>query len=425
MTYERTLDYAQRRDTTDQLRNFRKAFALPLDERCEPLLYLCGHSLGLQPLTARARVAEELEDWACLGVRGHEHARRPWIHYHELMTAGLQHVTGARADEVVAMSSLTVNLHLLLASFYRPAGKRTRILMEAGAFPSDRHAVAGQIEWHGLSPRTELIELSPEPGEDLIREEAFEALLAARGEEIALVLWPGVQYRTGQSFDLARITRAARRAGCVVGFDLAHSIGNVPLMLHESGADFAVWCSYKYLNSGPGAIGGCFVHERHAGSTSMPRLAGWWGHDVSTRFQMQPAFRAAAGAAGWQVSNPPILAAAPLLASLEVFSAARIDRLREKSLALTGYLEFLLEPLSPQVRIITPRNPEARGCQLSLRIAGTTRGRKVFDWLDQHGVICDWREPDVIRVAPVPLYNTFEDVFRFVEQLALAMRATR
>ena len=415
-----TLEYARQCDAADPLAAFRDRFALPRDDCGEPLVYLCGHSLGLQPLAARDLVVEELDDWARLAVRGHESARRPWIDYHERMSAGLELLAGARPGEVVAMSSLTVNLHLMLASFYRPTGRRTRVLIEAGAFPSDRHAVMSQIAWHGLDPHVELLELAARSGE-LITHSELEDYLAQHGETIALVLWPGVQFRTGQAFDLAAVANAAQRAGCIVGFDLAHAIGNLPLALHASGADFAVWCSYKYLNAGPGAIGGCFVHERHGADPSHLRLAGWWGHDPVTRFDMRPEFRAAPGAAGWQVSNPPILSSAPLIASLELFADAGMQRLRAKSLALTGLIERLVAPLD--VRLISPPDPEARGCQLSLRLGGSPRrGRHVFERLGKRGVVCDWREPDVLRVAPVPLYNRFEDVHRFADELALALR---
>jgi kynureninase len=419
MSYEPTLEFAHRLDEADPLRDLRARFALPRGEGGEPLVYLCGHSLGLMPLAARGLVLEELDDWARLAVRGHEHAHRPWIPYHENLRAGLAALAGARPGEVVAMNALTVNLHLLLAAFYRPSGARRRILMEAGAFSSDRHAVASQIAWRGLDPREALVELSPPAGTDTIAEESIEAYLEACGAEVALVLWPGVQYRTGQAFDLARIVRAARRAGCVAGFDLAHSIGNVPLALHDIEADFAVWCSYKYLNGGPGAIGGCFVHERH----DRPHLAGWWGHEPATRFRMRPQFHSAAGADGWQVSNPPILSAAPLIASLAVFTAAGLPRLRQKSVALTGYLEYLLDRLAPDVQLITPRAVDSRGCQLSVRIAGPQgRGQRVFDALSGQGVIADWREPDTIRLAPIPSYNTFADVLRGAEALAQALR---
>jgi kynureninase len=423
---------AQARDAADPLREFRARFALPCDERGTPLTYLCGHSLGLQPLAARDIVNAELDDWARLGVRGHEQARRPWVPYHENLTAGLAALTGAAAGEVVAMNSLTVNLHLMLASFFRPHGARRRILIEAGAFSSDRHAVASQLAWHGLDTQQALIELAPPAGADTVPEEAIESCLAEHGREIALLLWPGVQFRTGQAFDLARIARAAHRHGCIAGFDLAHSVGNVPLALHDAAADFAVWCSYKYLNGGPGAIGGCFVHNRHSevqprtrhsGALPGARLAGWWGHEDATRFLMEPEFRAAGGVAAWQVSNPPILAAAPLIASLAIFAEARMERLRAKSVALTDYLHELLAALAPGVHILTPADSAQRGCQLSLRIpGGALRGKRVFDTLSERGMVCDWRAPDIIRVALVPLYNRFEDAWRFAHALAAALR---
>ena len=431
MSTDLTLEGARARDAADALAPFRARFALPQGPDGEPLTYLCGHSLGLQPLAARTLVSEELDDWARLGVAGHEHARRPWIPYHENLTAGLAAVTGARPHEVVAMNSLTVNLHLMLASFYRPQGARRRILLEAGAFSSDRHALASHLAWHGLDPERELIELAPPAGADTLGAEALEAALDAHGAQIALVLWPGVQFRTGEAFDVARVTRAARRAGCIAGFDLAHSVGNVPLALHEAEADFAVWCSYKYLNGGPGAIGGCFVHERHsaaqprrahAGGIPGARLAGWWGHEPETRFAMGPRFAGSPGIAAWQISNPPILAAAPLIASLAIFLEAGLARLRDKSLALTGYLEALLRARTPQVGIVTPEAPPRRGCQLSLRLPGAG-GRAVFEALGARGVVCDWRAPDVLRVAPVPLYNRFEDVWRFVQALTELLRA--
>jgi kynureninase len=418
-----TLEYARARDEADVLRTFRERFAIPTDSNGAQLLYLCGHSLGLMPLAARRLVDQELDDWARLAVLGHEQATRPWIPYHENLTAGLAYLSGARPDEVVAMNSLTVNLHLMLASFYRPAGRRVKILIEAGAFSSDRHAVASQLAWHGQDLQTGLIELAPEARSEVIPEDTIEAFLERHGDEIALVLWPGVQFRTGQAFDLARIVSAAHRAGCIAGLDLAHSIGNMPLALHEYDADFAVWCSYKYLNAGPGAIGGCFVHERNISAAPASRLQGWWGHEAATRFRMEPRFAAESGAAAWQISNPPILSAAPLLASLELFQQAGIERLREKSSALTGFLELLLRPLEPSVELITPRAPASRGCQLSIRILGApSRGKSVLDRLSELGVICDWREPDVIRVAPVPLYNRFEDVFTFGERLAQVLR---
>jgi kynureninase len=428
MNYAATLQDARERDAADPLHAFRARFALPRDERGAPVVYLSGHSLGLAPLAARELLLQELDEWSRLAVQGHEHGRRPWVPYHENLTAGLAALSGARPGEVIAMNSLTVNLHLMLASFYRPAGKRTKILIESGAFSSDRHAVASQIAWHGLDPGTHLIELAPRAGEDTVAHSAIEACLAEHGEQIALVLWPGVQFRTGQSFDLARIARAAHARGCVSGFDLAHSIGNTPLSLHDSGADFAVWCSYKYLNGGPGAIGGCFIPERHAqaqsrtqhsGGVPGARLAGWWGHELQTRFLMEPQFRAADGASAWQISNPPILSATPLIASLAIFAEAGLSRLRAKSVALTDFMDALVRRLEPQVHILTPRASSERGCQLSIRIAGgTQRGRAMFDALLARGVVCDWRTPDIIRVAPVPLYNRFEDVAQFAQTLS-------
>jgi kynureninase len=422
-----TLAAAQARDARDPLAAYRARFALPLDAHGEPLIYLCGHSLGLLPLAAREVVNEELEQWARLAVQAHEQGRRPWVPYHENLTAGLAALSGARPDEVVAMNSLTVNLHLMLASFYRPQGARTRILIEAGAFSSDRHAVASQIAWRGLDPQSTLLELAPAPGAATVPEAAIEECLARQGAAIALVLWPGVQFRTGQAFDISRIARAAHAAGCIAGFDLAHSMGNTPLALHAAEADFAVWCSYKYLNGGPGAIGGCFVHQRHSeaqprtrhdGALPGTRLAGWWGHEEPTRFLMEPQFRAASGAASWQISNPPILAAAPLIASLAIFLQAGMDALRAKSVELTAFLEELLRPLAPGVQILTPPESARRGCQLSLRLtSGEHRGKQVFDALGARGIVCDWRSPDIIRVAPVPLYNRFEDAWRFAHAL--------
>jgi kynureninase len=416
---------ARARDAADPLRGFRSRFGLPRDERGEPLLYLCGHSLGLMPLTARDEVAQELEDWERLGVIGHHSARRPWIPYQEALRPQLAELVGCRDDEVVVMNSLTVNLHLMLASFYRPAGVRRCILIEAGAFPSDRYAVISQLQWHGLDPRESLIELAPQSGEDVIREAAIESMLAQRGAEIALVLWPGVQYLTGQAFDLTRIAAAARHAGAVIGFDLAHSVGNMPLVLGESAPDFAVWCSYKYLNAGPGAIAGCYVNSRHFTAPGRQRLAGWWGHEIATRFEMTHDFRAAQGASGFQVSNQSTLSTAPLIASLAIFREAGMARLRAKSVALSAFLRQLLAERIPQLHTVTPRETPARGAQLSLRIdGGAARGRGVFRWLTQHGVVGDWREPDIIRVSHVPLYNSFEDLFNFVERLQQALRQT-
>jgi kynureninase len=413
---EAGLGWARAQDAADSLASLRERFALPRGSDGRPLLYFCGHSLGLAPLGARALIEAEIGDWERLGVLGHEHPRSAWIGYAERLQQPLAALVGALEQEVVVMNSLSVNLHLLLASFYRPSGPRRAILIEAGAFSSDRHAVASHIGWHGFDPELELIELAPRAGEDLIRIEDLEARIAAEGPRLALVLWPGVQYRTGQLFDLGRIARAAHAADCCAGFDLAHAIGNVPLALHADDADFAVWCSYKYLNAGPGAIGGAFVHQRHLQADGLPRLTGWWGHDPDTRFQMSATFAPAPGAAAWAVSNPPVFSAAPLRASLPLFAEAGIPALRRKSLALTAYMASLVGKLAgPRVAIVTPADPAQRGCQLSLRIANAgAQGRELHQGLAARGVVCDWREPDIIRVAPVPLYNSFEDVLRGV-----------
>lgn len=421
MSVEALYREAHELDRRSALAHLRDAFALPAGADGRTLVYLCGHSLGLAPRAARALVEQELSTWERTGVAGHHAGPRPWIHYAEAMRPGLARLTGSSPDEIVAMNGLTVNLHLLMASFYRPEGRRRGILIESGAFASDRHAVASQMQWHGVDPAESLFELSPS-ADGFVDESEVEQLLAGRGGEIALVLWPGVQYLTGQAFDIARIAAAARRAGAACGFDLAHAIGNLPLSLHDSGADFAAWCSYKYLNAGPGAIAGAFVHGRHHRG-SLPGLAGWWGHDPATRFRMGPEFVPAAGAAAWQVSNPPILSAAPLIASLALFDEAGIGRLREKSLAMDALLRRELSTrFGAQLAVLTPAEPARHGCQLSLRVrAGADAGRALFDELQRAGVVCDWREPDVLRVAPVPLYNGFSDIARLVEALDRAL----
>jgi len=405
--------FALARDAADPLAGFRDEFLIPPHGDGEQV-YLCGNSLGLQPRATRAALLDELDAWSQLGVEAHFQGKHPWMPYHKEVSEHLAELVGAQPSEVVAMNSLTANLHLMMASFYRPTSERCAILIEKNPFPSDRYAVESQIRFHGLDPATALIELDADEGGGCISNAAIERVLDEHGARIALVLLPGVQYRTGQVFDLKRITTSAQAHGCVVGFDLAHSVGNVPVNLHDSGCDFAVWCSYKYLNSGPGAVAGCFVHERHARSTR-PRLAGWWGHDQSTRFKMGPNFSPTPGADGWQLSNPPILALAPLRVSLEIFHRAGVARLREKSVALTGYLARLIEArLSHIVEIVTPGEPERRGCQLSLRVkAGRDAGRALFEHLSSNGIVGDWREPDTIRVAPTPLYNRHMDCLRF------------
>jgi len=401
-------------DAADPLAAFRDEFLIPPHAAGEQV-YLCGNSLGLQPRATRQALLDELDDWARLGVEAHFHGKHPWMPYHNEVRAHLAELVGAQPSEVVAMNSLTVNLHLMMASFYRPTRERNAILIERNPFPSDRYAVESQIRFHGHDPATALIELEGDEANGSISPAAIERALDEHGARIALMLLPGVQYRTGQVFDLKSIAELARRNGCVVGFDLAHSVGNVPVPLHDSGCDFAVWCSYKYLNSGPGAVAGCFVHERHA-RAALPRFAGWWGHDQATRFKMGPDFSPTPGADGWQLSNPPILALAPLRISLEIFHRAGMARLREKSLALTGYLAWLIQTqLSHIVEIVTPREPERRGCQLSMRVYGTRdAGRALFEHLSAQGIIGDCREPDTIRIAPTPLYNRRMDCLRFV-----------
>ncbi len=401
-------------DAADPLRGFRDRFLIPRHGDSDQL-YFCGNSLGLQPKTTREALLAELDDWAEHAVEAHFRGRHPWMPYHTFVREHLAELVGAQPGEVVAMNTLSVNLHLMMVSFYRPTRERPAILIEAGAFPSDRYAVESQIRFHGFDPATDLIELEGDEPDGTISMAAIERVLAEHGHRIALVLWPGVQYRTGQAFDLREIVRLAHAKGCVVGFDLAHGAGNLPLALHDSGADFAAWCSYKYLNAGPGAVAGCFVHARHA-HTDRPRFAGWWGHDPATRFRMGPEFVPTPGADGWQLSNPPILALAPLRVSLEIFHDAGMARLREKSEQLTGYLEALIrERLDRVLHIITPAEPERRGCQLSLRVAGgREQGRALFEYLMTCGIVGDWREPDVIRISPTPLYNRYIDVLRFV-----------
>jgi len=418
--FEATLDWAQAQDATDPLRNFRDEFLIPPhqedDGRSHDSVYFCGNSLGLQPRAVREAVNAELDYWGELGVEGHFKGRLPWMDYHEFVRDDLATVIGALPTEVVAMNTLGVNLHLMMVSFYRPTKERPAILIEAGAFPTDRYAVESQIRYHGFDPASALIELEADEPNGLVSAAAIERALAEHGSRIALVMLPGVQYRNGQAFDLKAITELGHKHGCVVGFDLAHAVGNLPLQLHDSGADFAIWCSYKYLNAGPGAVGGAFVHERHA-QAALPRFAGWWGHDKNTRFQMGLQFVPTPGADGWQLSNPPILALAPLRVSLQIFRRAGMQALREKSLKLTGYLEWLVRTqLSDVLEIVTPVDPQRRGAQLSIRVlGGRERGRSLFDHLMEHGVIGDWREPDVIRISPAPLYNRYADCLAFAD----------
>lgn len=412
-TFDTTRAFADEMSSRDPLAKYRDQFLFPKAPDGSDTIYFCGHSLGLQPKRAREYILQELDVWAELGVEGHFRGRNPWLKYHRLLSEQTARLVGAKPIEVVVMNSLTVNLHLMMVSFYRPTKQRFKIVVEAGAFPSDQYAVKSQLAFHGFEVATSLIELTPRPGEAILREEDVCALIEREGSSIALVLLGGVNYSTGQAFDMHAITRAGHAQGCVVAFDLAHAAGNLLLKLHDWDVDFAVWCGYKYLNGGPGTVGGCFVHERHAHST-LPRFAGWWGHDEETRFQMGPDFQPTAGAEGWQLSNQPILALAPLRASLDIFDEVGMEALRAKSMALTGYLEYLLDQqASPKFEIITPRDPARRGTQLSLRIR--QNGRAVCDRLLAKGIVCDWREPDIFRVAPVPLYCSFTNVYRFVE----------
>jgi len=423
----RAFEEARRLDAADPLAGFREEFVFPerIDGRSP--VYLCGNSLGLMPRRAADAVRAELEAWGRLAVRAHVAGERPWMAAHRRAAAPLAELVGGLPAETVAMNTLTVNLHLLMASFYRPQGERRAIVIDSDAFPSDRYAAASQIAWHGHDPARHLLEWHPAEGEHRLRTAELAALLERRGHEIALLLLPGVQYYTGQCLDMAEICRLARQHGVTVGLDLAHAVGNVPLSLHDWGADFAVWCSYKYLNGGPGAVAGAWVHERHCDNHSLPRLLGWWGHEESTRFRMAKDFTPAPGADVWQLSNPPVLALAPVVASLELFAAAGTRALRQKSLALTGYLRRRLAQRFPGgFGVLTPDDPSAHGAQLSLVVRGMgLTGRDLFDNLARLNVIADWREPDVIRVAPAPLYNSYTDVEAFLQRLAEASAMTQ
>ena len=420
MSFSADEQFALQLDATDPLRTFRDRFHIPISADGKPLIYFVGNSLGLMPKAARSLVEQELEDWACLGVDGHLEGRTPWYSYHETVREPLARLVGAQPHEVVAMNSLTVNLHLMMATCYRPTAARSKVLMEEPAFPSDTYAVQSQIVHHGFDPKEALLLARPRDGEFTLRHDDVESLLEQHGSEIALVLLGGVNFFTGQFFDIRRLTAAAQKHGCIVGIDLAHAIGNVPLQLHDWNVDFAVWCSYKYLNSGPGAVGGAFVHERHATNRTLPRFAGWWGNDPATRFRMhlEPEFVPVPSADSWALSNPPILSLAPLRASFAIFDeAGGMSALREKSMQLTGYLQFLLDRASSKLyTVITPREPRERGCQLS--ILAHEHPKELFANLEAAGVKCDFREPNVIRTAPTPLYNTYHEVWRFARLLA-------
>src|SRR3984893_4354803 len=412
--------FALQLDAVDPLRPFREKFHLPLGQDNKPLIYLAGNSLGLMPKSARQIVEQELDDWARLAVDAHLKAATPWYSYHETLREPAARLVGAQPNEVICMNSLTVNLHLMMATFYRPTKSRNKILMEEPAFPSDTYAIKTQIVHHWFDPSDALVLARPRDREFTVRQDDIEAALKRHGEQIALVLIGGVNFFTGQVFDIEKITLAARKQGCVVGFDLAHAIGNVPLVLHEWNLDFAVWCSYKYLNAGPGAVAGAFVHDRHATNRKLPRLAGWFGNDPATRFRLhlEPEFIPVPSADGWQISNPPILSMAPLRASLAIFDeAGGMEALRAKSIKLTGYLQFLLEQAPSKLfTVITPRETDAYGNQLSILVHENPK--ELFGKLEAAGVKCDFREPNVIRAAPTPLYNTFHEVWRFAKILA-------
>jgi kynureninase len=420
-------------DAADSLRSYRDQFHIPFCRDVapatthpdQPCVYLCGNSLGLMPRATRAAVTQELDDWARFGVEGHFHAKHPWFPYHEELRTNAAALVGARPHEVVVMNSLTVNLHLMMATFYRPSGARTKIVIEDSAFPSDSYAVASQAAFHEFHPRDAVVRLKPRAGERTLRTDDVESFLREEGESVALMLLGGVNYLTGQLMDMARITEAGHRAGAVVGWDLAHAAGNVPLALHDWNADFACWCSYKYLNSGPGAVAGCFVHERHSKNIApfgdpraLRRFAGWWGNDPKTRFVMGPEFAPVPSADAWSLSNPPVLATAPVRVSLDIFAGATLPALRRKSESLTAYLQGLIDAIpgaANHIDCITPRDPVSRGCQLSLAVKD--RPKELHKALGADGVVCDFREPNIIRIAPVPLYNTFHDCWRFAEIL--------
>ncbi len=411
-----SLDFAKEQDQKDKLAAYRDKFHIPKDSNGKDWIYMCGNSLGLQPKTTQQYIQQELKDWAHFGVEGHFEAKNPWMPYHEFLTDSMAKIMGAKPIEVVIMNTLTTNLHLLMVSFYQPTAKKYKIVIESDAFPSDRYAVESQLHFHGFDPKDGLIEWKPREGEELLRMEDLEKILDEQGDEIALLLIGGLNYYTGQYLDLKQIADLGHAKNCMVGIDLAHGAGNIMPNLHDSGVDFAAWCTYKYLNSGPGSLGGLFVHEKHAYNKDLKRFAGWWSHNKDTRFNMRQEFDVMPGAEGFQLSNPPILSMAAIKASLDIFEEVGMSNLREKSKALTGYFEYLINEIdTDRIRIITPSNPEERGCQLSIQVKHADKS--LHQKLTDHHITTDWREPDVIRCAPVPLYNTFEDVYRMTEIL--------
>lgn len=414
MQFEHTLAFAQQTDKQDRLAPFRNEFHL-LHKNGKPVIYLCGNSLGLQPKNVRAAIEQELKDWAELGVEGHFDGKHPWMYYHHFLTEQTARVVGAKPVEVVIMNNLTANLHLMMVSFYRPTKTRYKIMMEASAFPSDQYAMETQAKFHGFNPDDAILELTPRQGEYTLRTEDIIAKINEHKDDLAIVMMGGVNYYTGQAFDMQAITQAAHAVGATAGFDCAHAAGNLLLKLHDWDVDFAVWCTYKYLNSGPGGTSGVFVHERHANNPDLPRFAGWWGHDEKERFLMKKGFKPMQGAAGWQLSNAQIFPMAIHKASLELFDKAGMQNLRAKSELLTAYLEFILKQFSEHLTIITPASPDDRGCQLSIIVK--QNGKQLFDYLVDNNILPDWREPDVIRMSPVPMYNTFEEMYQIGEVL--------
>lgn len=415
-SYTLGLEYALEQDQLDPLKDYRNQFHIPKDKQGTPWLYFTGNSLGLQPKATQAYIQQELNDWASLGVEGHFEAKNPWMPYHEYLTESMATIVGAKPIEVVIMNTLTTNLHLLMVSFYQPTKTKYKIVIESDAFPSDRYAVQTQLEFHGFNADDGLIEWKPRDGEELLNLDDLETILNEQGDDIALLLIGGVNYYTGQYLDLKRIAALGHAKNCMVGIDLAHGAGNIKPELHDSGVDFAAWCTYKYLNSGPGSLGGLFVHEKHAHNKHLKRFAGWWSHNKKTRFNMRQPLDVIPGAEGWQLSNPPILSMAAIRASLDMFNEVGMDALSKKSEKLTGYLEFLVNALNnDKIKIITPKKPTERGCQLSIQVKNADKS--LHQKLTDAHIITDWREPDVIRCAPVPLYNTFEDVYRMVEKL--------
>lgn len=420
MSFQNNIKYAKELDKNDALKSYRSLFHIPVDDKGKECIYFCGNSLGLQPKTTKKFINEVLDDWAKFGVDGHTEAKHPWLPYHEFLTDTMAKIVGAKPIEVVVMNTLTTNLHLLMVSFYQPTAKKYKIVIESDAFPSDKYAVESQVKFHGYNPKDAIVYWKPRKGEELLQIEDLQQIVDEQGDEIAMFLIGGVNYYTGQVFDLKKIAEIGHSKNIKVGIDLAHGVGNIQPNLHDSNVDFAAWCTYKYLNSGPGSLGALFVHEKYANADELNRFAGWWSHNKKTRFNMRKEYDVLPGAEGWQLSNPPILSMAAIRASLAIFKEVGMEKLREKSMNLTAYLAFLITEInSDKIKIITPRDKNQRGAQLSIQVKDADKS--LHKKLSKAGVVSDWREPDVIRVAPVPLYNSFEDVYRFVSILKDSM----